>query len=279
MKSNIPLVRGAGLVKSAGQIPANDSRRTRGGVQDGTTTLVESEGSVGHSWTETPLTLNLVGYEILEKRSKFTVYKILVKGHQSDSWLIFRRYSDFYRLRNELKRLFPSFGVTLPPKRFIRDNYEKRFLDGRRLGLQTFLQNLTLNKDIVSRCVSRRQERPPAVYEFDPHFLPSEAVKNFLCVVGRLSPFDSLEDSRAVCETLEKNNHHLRMELLENQREIDTLKRILEEKENYISFLVKKFSLHVLSYAMLSNFKVHVSLIKRLISIIWKFEVNMKHTW
>ncbi|XP_029687111.1 sorting nexin-16-like isoform X2 [Takifugu rubripes] len=216
MKSDIPLVRGAGLVKSAGQIPANDSRRTRGGVQDSTTTLVESEGSIGHSWTETPLTLNLVGYEILEKRSKFT---ILVKGHQSDSWLIFRRYSDFYRLRNELKRLFPSFGVTLPPKRFIRDNYEKRFLDGRRLGLQTFLQNLTLNKDIVS----------------------SEAVKNFLCGVGRLSPFDSLEDSRAVCETLEKNNHHLRMELLENQREIDTLKRILEEKENYISFLVKKF--------------------------------------
>lgn len=58
----IPLVRGAGLVKSAGQIPANDSRRTRGGVLDSTTTLVESE-----------VTLNLVGYEILEKRSKFTV--------------------------------------------------------------------------------------------------------------------------------------------------------------------------------------------------------------
>lgn len=46
---------------------------------------------------------------------------------------------------------------------------------------------------------------------------------------------------QALCETLEENNHHLRMELLENQREIDTLKKILEEKENYISFLVKKF--------------------------------------
>lgn len=46
---------------------------------------------------------------------------------------------------------------------------------------------------------------------------------------------------QAACETLEENNHRLRMELLENQREIDTLKRILEEKENYISFLVKKF--------------------------------------
>lgn len=72
MKSSIPLVRGAGLVKSAGQIPADDRRRTRG-VLGRTTTLVESEGSVGSSWTETPVTLNLVGYEILEKRSKFTV--------------------------------------------------------------------------------------------------------------------------------------------------------------------------------------------------------------
>lgn len=72
-KSGIPLVRGAGLGKSAGQIPANVSRRTRGGVLESATTLVESEGSAGESWTETPVTLNLVGYEILEKRSKFTV--------------------------------------------------------------------------------------------------------------------------------------------------------------------------------------------------------------
>lgn len=53
----------------------------------------------------------------------------------------------------QLKELFPGFGVTLPPKRFFKDNYEKKFLDGRQLGLQMFLQNLTLHKDVVSRCV------------------------------------------------------------------------------------------------------------------------------
>uniref|UniRef100_H3BVR2 PX domain-containing protein n=1 Tax=Tetraodon nigroviridis TaxID=99883 RepID=H3BVR2_TETNG len=165
-----------------------------------------------------PVSLKMVGYEVLHKRSKFTVYKILVKGHQRDSWVIFRRYSDFYKLRDELRELFPSLGVTLPPKRFFKDNYEKKFLDGRRLGLQTFLQNVTSHQDAVS----------------------SEAVQNFLCAVGRLSPFDSLEESRAVCETLEDSNHHLQMELLDNQREIDTLKKKLEEKENHIRLLVKK---------------------------------------
>lgn len=53
----------------------------------------------------------------------------------------------------QLKELFPGLGVMLPPKRFFKDNYEKRFLDGRRLGLQTFLQKLTSHKEVVSRCV------------------------------------------------------------------------------------------------------------------------------
>lgn len=53
----------------------------------------------------------------------------------------------------QLKELFPGFGVKLPPKRFFKDNYEKKFLDERRLGLQTFLQKLTSQKDVVSRCV------------------------------------------------------------------------------------------------------------------------------
>lgn len=64
MGVSIPLARAAGL---------GEGRRTRGGVLDGSDTLVESEGSLGCSWTETPVSLKLVGYEILQKRSKFTV--------------------------------------------------------------------------------------------------------------------------------------------------------------------------------------------------------------
>lgn len=64
MEVSIPLESGPGL---------EDGRRTRGGVLDGSATLVESGGSLGRSWTETPVSLKLVGYEILQKRSKFTV--------------------------------------------------------------------------------------------------------------------------------------------------------------------------------------------------------------
>lgn len=64
MKVSIPLVRGAGL---------GEGRRTRGGVLHGSDMLVEREGSLGCSWTETPVSLKMVGYEILQKRSKFTV--------------------------------------------------------------------------------------------------------------------------------------------------------------------------------------------------------------
>lgn len=74
MESSIPVVRGAGLVDTACETSANNSRRTRGGVPGSTATLVKSEDSAGCSWTETSVSLNLVGYEILEKRSKVTVW-------------------------------------------------------------------------------------------------------------------------------------------------------------------------------------------------------------
>lgn len=45
---------------------------------------------------------------------------------------------------------------------------------------------------------------------------------------------------QAVCEILEEKYHRLQRELLENQREVDALQKILEEKENYIRLLMKK---------------------------------------
>ncbi|KAI3375150.1 hypothetical protein L3Q82_021668 [Scortum barcoo] len=90
--------------------------RPRGAMLDGSATPLHSEGSFGHCWVERPFTPTLLGYDILEERAKFTVYKILVTGRQGDSWVIFRRYADFLRLSDKLKELFPSFGLSLPPK-------------------------------------------------------------------------------------------------------------------------------------------------------------------
>lgn len=53
----------------------------------------------------------------------------------------------------QLKEMFPGFRLALPPKRWFKDNYDEEFLEERQIGLQTFLQNLTVHKDIISRCV------------------------------------------------------------------------------------------------------------------------------
>ncbi|XP_044223166.1 sorting nexin-16-like [Thunnus albacares] len=211
---SIPWVRGVGPWGTTGE----SQSRPQGGVLDGSPSLLEGEGGFWKNWVERPITPTLLGYEILEERAKFTVYKILVTGSEADSWVIFRRYTDFCRLNDKLKELFPGFHLALPPKRWFKDNYDEEFLEERQIGLQTFLQNLTVHKDIIS----------------------SGAVRHFLCLVDPPSPFDSLEESRAFCETLEETNHRLQRELLEKQREVDTLKKTLEERENHISLLAKK---------------------------------------
>ncbi|CAM4724538.1 unnamed protein product [Leuciscus chuanchicus] len=166
-------------------------------------------------WQERPITPTVLGYEVMEERAKFTVYKVLVRKTLDESWVVFRRYTDFSRLNDKLKEMFPGFRLALPPKRWFKDNYETEFLEDRQLGLQAFLQNLVAHKDIA-HCV---------------------AVREFLCLDEPPGPFDSLEESRAFCETLEESNYRLQKELLEKQREINCLKKTLEEKERHIQTL------------------------------------------
>ncbi|VFV36370.1 sorting nexin-16 isoform 2 [Lynx pardinus] len=151
----------------------------------------------------------------MEERAKFTVYKILVKKTPEESWVVFRRYTDFSRLNDKLKEMFPGFRLALPPKRWFKDNYNADFLEDRQLGLQAFLQNLVAHKDIAN-CL---------------------AVREFLCLDDPPGPFDSLEESRAFCETLEETNYRFQKELLEKQKEVESLKKLLNEKQLHIDTL------------------------------------------
>ncbi|XP_006830882.1 PREDICTED: sorting nexin-16 isoform X2 [Chrysochloris asiatica] len=116
------------------------------------------------------------------------------------------------RAKFTLKEMFPGFRLALPPKRWFKDNYNADFLEDRQLGLQAFLQNLVAHKDIAN-CL---------------------AVREFLCLDDPPGPFDSLEESRAFCETLEETNYRLQKELLEKQKEVETLKKQLNEKQLHI---------------------------------------------
>ncbi|XP_019383397.1 PREDICTED: sorting nexin-16 isoform X3 [Gavialis gangeticus] len=172
------------------------------------------------SWEDRPSTPTILGYEVMEERAKFTVYKILVKRSSEESWVVFRRYTDFSRLNDKLKDMFPGFRLALPPKRWFKDNYNPDFLEDRQLGLQAFLQNLVAHKDIAN-CL---------------------AVREFLCLDDPPGPFDSLEESRAFCETLEETNYRLQKELLDKQREVESLKKLLNEKQLHIEAIEKKIS-------------------------------------
>ncbi|XP_053565207.1 LOW QUALITY PROTEIN: sorting nexin-16-like [Bombina bombina] len=99
---------------------------------------------------ERPSTPSILGYEVMEERAKFRVYKILVKKSPDESWVVFRRYTDFSRLNDKLKEMFPGFRLALQPKSWFKDNYNYDFLEERQFGLQAFLQNLVAHKDIAN---------------------------------------------------------------------------------------------------------------------------------
>ncbi|XP_036597198.1 sorting nexin-16 [Trichosurus vulpecula] len=181
----------------------------------------EEQSTESMSWEERPSTPTILGYEVMEERAKFTVYKVLIRRSPEESWVVFRRYTDFSRLNDKLKEMFPGFRLALPPKRWFKDNYNADFLEDRQLGLQAFLQNLVAHKDIAN-CL---------------------AVREFLCLDDPPGPFDSLEESRAFCETLEETNYRLQKELLERQKEVESLKKLLNEKQLYIDTIENRIRL------------------------------------
>ncbi|CAM9190212.1 unnamed protein product [Lampetra fluviatilis] len=166
-------------------------------------------------WPDRPPTPTIIGHEVMEERARFTVYKVLVRRSVGESWVVFRRYTDFSRLNDKLREMFPGFRLALPPKRWFRDNFEVEFLEERTLGLAAFLQNLVAHQD-VANC------------------LP---VREFLCLDDSPGPFDSLEESRAFCESLEETNFRLLKELAEAHQETSRLRAELLQSRTSIEAL------------------------------------------
>eukprot|EP00073_Rattus_norvegicus_P047232 XP_017449392.1 PREDICTED: serine/threonine-protein kinase Sgk3 isoform X1 [Rattus norvegicus] len=76
-----------------------------------------------------------------EKKKRFTVYKVLVSVGRSE-WFVFRRYAEFDKLYNSLKKQFPAMALKIPAKRIFGDNFDPDFIKQRRAGLNEFIQNL-----------------------------------------------------------------------------------------------------------------------------------------
>lgn len=109
---------------------------------------------------EDDLEAPITGHEIRQPRKRHTVYKIYVHYSDKQGWFVYRRYREFYKLRDDLKKLFPAKEFTLPPKRYFGDNFEPRFLNSRRQGLQGFLYMITRQRDVQKKRTGRRISRP-----------------------------------------------------------------------------------------------------------------------
>lgn len=116
------------------------------------------------------LQIPIVGYEVMEERARFTIYKLKVEDDKRDqSWLVFRRYTDFVRLYSRIKAEQPNLMLPLPGKRWFRDNFEPAFLEERVRGLQIFV-NAILNKLPNHRVVREFfcLDEPPQVFSYQP---------------------------------------------------------------------------------------------------------------
>ncbi|XP_061028143.1 serine/threonine-protein kinase Sgk3 isoform X4 [Eubalaena glacialis] len=58
-----------------------------------------------------------------EKKKRFTVYKVLVSVGRSE-WFVFRRYAEFDKLYNTLRKQFPAMALKIPAKRIFGDNFD-----------------------------------------------------------------------------------------------------------------------------------------------------------
>lgn len=157
----------------------------------------------------------VTGYEIMEQRARFTVFKLHVHRGRHDNWFVFRRYTDFVQLQNKLKLVFPTFRFALPPKRWFRDNYDKTFLEDRQLGLQGFIDSVLCHRDVCN----------------------SQPVQEFFCFNDPPGQYDSLEEGRAYCESLEDAIYTMKKDLKQKDGEIDLLKEELTLYKSQVEML------------------------------------------
>ncbi|XP_031558781.1 sorting nexin-16-like [Actinia tenebrosa] len=148
----------------------------------------------------------IVGYEVVDRREKFTVYKVHVKDRDR-TWFVFRRYTDFVRLNERLENAFRGFHFTLPSKRWLKNNFDPEFIEERARGLQFFLDNV-MHHTTISR---------------------SDIVKQFLCLDDPPGPYDSLEESRAYCQHLEDEIENLKEQLREAASELSATRSQLAQ--------------------------------------------------
>jgi len=156
----------------------------------------------------------------MEERAKFTIFKLRVENDVlEESWLVFRRYTDFVRLHSKLKEEIPECEIAIPPKRWLRDNFDTVFLEDRMKGLQAFIDSLLLQPKLAA--------------------LP--IVRKFFCLDEPPVYSDTAEETRSWVGIVEDSAVMLRHKLNEKEREMEVLRTevalLTTQKENLLKAL------------------------------------------
>uniref|UniRef100_A0A3B4ULE8 Serine/threonine-protein kinase Sgk1 n=2 Tax=Seriola TaxID=8160 RepID=A0A3B4ULE8_SERDU len=84
-----------------------------------------------------------------DKRKRYTVYKVMVSVGQQE-WFVFRRYAEFDKLYNILRKQFPSMNLKIPAKRIFGDNFDPEFIKQRRAGLHEFIKRIVSHPQLCN---------------------------------------------------------------------------------------------------------------------------------
>ncbi|CAD7015404.1 sorting nexin-16 [Ceratitis capitata] len=171
--------------------------------------LTLSSNSPATNEPNTVMRVPIIGYEVMEERARFTVYKLRVENPMTnDCWLVLRRYTDFVRLNTKLKQLFPNIVLLLPRKKIFGDNFNAVFLDNRVQGLQIFVNSI-MSKEELRKC---------------------KLVREFFCLDEPPSYSESMEECRAIFEAQEETIAHLKSQVNSKNELILNLQQKLRDE-------------------------------------------------
>ncbi|XP_077991813.1 serine/threonine-protein kinase Sgk1-like [Glandiceps talaboti] len=97
---------------------------------------------------DTTTSVSIPDAQTWEKNKKYTVYKVVV-NRGGKTWFIFRRYNEFHRLHETLKKQYSEINVKLPGKKIFGNNFDPEFIRHRREGLDEFIQKLLFHPKVL----------------------------------------------------------------------------------------------------------------------------------
>lgn len=66
------------------------------------------------------------------------------------NWFVFRRYAEFHKLHETLKKAYPNLQLKLPGKKLWGNNLDPTFVAMRQDGLDAFVQNIINHKPLLN---------------------------------------------------------------------------------------------------------------------------------